>query len=112
MSNSTVIEKTDFFEARVENRELREEKKKSSTVSKKKKGKIFSKTRKQDDSKTSVVVPREELTVEHKPTKNTAFCMGNAATLQTSINPLRPMLASTTKNKKMCTGQERAKYCN
>ena len=81
---STVKEKTDFFETRVEILEYKEDKKKSSAATKKSWDKTFTKKWNRADSNSSVVKFSKESSVEHREVKNTLFYMENAVTLQTS----------------------------
>ena len=67
-ADSTIKERTDFFEIRVENLEPKEEKKKSSADTKKSKKKS-AKKRKQEDSDSSIVESSEESTVDHRPNR-------------------------------------------
>ena len=68
-SNSIIREMTDFFEIRIENLELQEDRKKSSSDYEKKKEKKATKKRKLDDSILNVVKYREESCFDNRPVK-------------------------------------------
>ena len=63
----TVKEMFDFFETRVENLELKEDKKKSSTVANILKNKKSTKKSKPEDANSSVVEFSGDFSMEHKP---------------------------------------------
>ena len=80
-AETTIKEMTDFFEARVENLEPKEDKKKSSAAAKKSK-KAYKK-RKREDSDSSVVEASEESTKTRRTNKNIASYTVNTFILRT-----------------------------
>ena len=76
-ADSTIKEMRDFFETRIENLEPTEDKKNASMASKTNKDRKSSKKRKRNDSYLSAIESSEELSVEHKPAKNTSILHKN-----------------------------------
>ena len=90
-ANSTIKERTDFFETRVENLEPKEEKKKSSAATKKTNKKNLKK-RKKENSSSNVVESIEESSVERQPNKKYCIIHGKCSHSTDDCKDLHAMI--------------------
>ena len=97
-ADSTIKEMTDFFETRVENIEPKEEEKKSLAAAKKSQKKAKKTIREVSDF--SVVVSKEESTVERRPNKKCCILHGKCSHSTDSCKDLHAMINNHKQKKK------------